>query len=120
MIVRNTLCKRTIAAYCTFLFTALLIWKHHEKSMKIEEDEDTLSKIISAISPKTVLSTSRVLDETDEQINTIASINSNRLDYWLQNNSRTIGINLTAILTPRQPKKYFVYVCHENCGGNKL
>lgn len=102
MVIRNTLCKRIILGYCLFLLTVILIWRHHEKSIQLEEDEDTLKPIISHSVSRTL---PRVLYE------------ENRLNYWLMNNSKTIGINLTAILAPKRPGKYLVYVCHENCGG---
>lgn len=104
MVIRNTLCKRIILGYCLFLLTVILIWRHHEKSIQLEEDEDTLKPIISHSVSRTL---PRVLYE------------ENRLNYWLMNNSKTIGINLTAILAPKRPGKYLVYVCHENCGGKQ-
>lgn len=102
MVIRNTLCKRIILGYCLFLLTVILIWRHHEKSIQLEEDEDTLKPIIS----HSIIRTSPKV-----------SYEENRLNYWLMNNSKTIGINLTAILAPKRPGKYLVYVCHENCGG---
>ncbi|CAF2699652.1 unnamed protein product [Rotaria sp. Silwood2] len=117
MTVRNTLCKRTIIAYCIFFFTVLLIWKYHEKSIKIEEEEDTLKQIISLSSLTTTHRTTTRIHENQKQTNPITFIEPNRLDYWLKNNSKTLGINLTAILTPKRRGKYLVYVCHENCGG---
>lgn len=102
MVIRNTLCKRIVLGYCLFLLTVFVIWRHHEKSIQLEEDEDTLKPIIS------ISTTARVISEEE-----------NRLKYWLTNNSRTIGINLTAILAPKRPGKYLVYVCHENCGGKR-
>ncbi|CAF1553925.1 unnamed protein product [Rotaria magnacalcarata] len=117
MIVRNTLCKRTIIAYCIFFFTVLLIWKYHEKSIKIEEEEDTLKVIISSSLVNTTNSTTTIIEENEKQTNSILSINENRLDYWLINNSKTLGINLTAIIASKRHGQYLVYVCHENCGG---
>ncbi|CAF4971028.1 unnamed protein product [Rotaria sp. Silwood1] len=119
MTVRNTLCKRTIIAYCIFFFTVLIIWKYHEKSIKIEEEEDTLKQIISlsSVNPISRTTTTTINQENEKQTNSIISIESDRLDYWLRNNSRTLGINLTAILAPKRSRKYLVYVCHENCGG---
>jgi hypothetical protein len=113
MIVRNTLCKRIIVGYCIFFLTIILIWKHHENSIKLEEDEDTLKPIIPSYLTRTTTTT--IFKEIETKI-----IDQNRLDYWLKNNSKTIGINLTAILAPKRPGKYLVYVCHENCGGNFL
>lgn len=127
MVVRNILCKRIIVGYCVFFFTVILIWKHHEKSIEKEEDEDTLKPIISptfintqttpttTTIPISTTITSTVFEDIPTEI-----IDENRLDYWLKNNSKTIGINLTAILAPKRHKKYLVYVCHENCGGNYL
>lgn len=111
MVIRNTLCKRIIIGYGIFFLTVILIWRHHEKSIQLEEDEDTLKPITfpSSISP--TISSTIIPDEF---------INENRLNYWLTNNSRTIGINLTAILAPKRSGKYLVYVCHENCGGKKF
>lgn len=106
MIVRNTLCKRIIVGYVLFLISVVIIWRHHEKSIRLEEDEDTLKPISS-----TYLNT-KILQQDHYSI-----FNENRLDFWLKNNSRTIGINLTAILARKRPNKYLVYVCHENCGG---
>jgi heme/copper-type cytochrome/quinol oxidase subunit 2 len=110
MVVRNTLCKRIILAYIIFFLTVILIWKHHEKSIKLEEDEDTLKTVIPPSFKSTTTTTSQTIETK--------IIDPDRLDYWLKNNSRTIGINLTAILEPKRPGKYLVYVCHENCGGN--
>ena len=113
MVVRNTFCKRIIIGYCLFFCTVILIWKHHEKSIELEEDEDTLKPIYL---PSLTLTTTRLTTVTKitEQI---PLIDENRLDYWLKNNSKTLGINLTAILAHKRHRKYLVYVCHENCGG---
>ncbi len=108
MVVRNTLCKRIIIGYCMFFLTVIIIWRHHEQSIRLEEDEDTLKPILSnSLTDKTSTTTTTVSQQ----------IELNRLDYWLTNNSKTIGINLTAILAPKRTGKYLVYVCHENCGG---
>ncbi|CAF1213398.1 unnamed protein product [Rotaria sordida] len=118
MTVRNTLCKRTIIAYCMFFFTVLLIWKYHEKSIKIEEEEDTLKQLISSTRVTTTIHhKTTIIQENEKQTILTTPVELNRLDYWLKNNSRTFGINLTAILAPKRPGKYLVYVCHENCGG---
>ncbi|CAF0755482.1 unnamed protein product [Didymodactylos carnosus] len=42
--------------------------------------------------------------------------NEPRVTYWLTN-GKTAGINLSTVLAQKNPKKYLVYVCHENCGG---
>lgn len=118
MTVRNTLCKRTIIAYCVFLFTVVLIWKYNERSIAIEEEEDTLKLAILSSLIRVTQNTTGQIRNVEESTHIVQSINENRLDYWLVNNSRTSGINLTAILAPKQPGKYLVYVCHENCGGN--
>jgi hypothetical protein len=120
MIVRNTLFKRTIIGYCIFFFTVVLIWWYHEKSIKLEEDEDTLKPIILSFPPNTTSHRSTIIEKTETKTEQITRIDPNRLDYWLTNNSRTVGINLTAILAPKRPGKYLVYVCHENCGGKHL
>jgi len=123
MVVRNTLCKRIIIAYCIFFLTVILIWRHHAKSIKLEEDEDTLKPIISPYftntshrTTTTIVTTTITTTTTFKEILN-EKIDENRLDYWLKNNSRTLGINLTAILAPKRSGKYLVYVCHENCGG---
>jgi len=103
MIVRNTLCKRIIVGYVLFLISVVLIWRHHEQSIRLEEEEDTLKPHLP-------------INSFQQTIKTLEH-DVNRLDFWLKNNSRTIGINLTAILTRKRPNKYLVYVCHENCGG---
>ncbi len=113
MVVRNTFCKRIIVGYCMFLLTVIIIWRHHEKSIKLEEDEDTLKPISLSYLNSTIYRTTTIYQE----IKNDTIIDRNRLDYWLTNNSKTIGINLTAILAPKRPRKYLVYVCHENCGG---
>jgi heme/copper-type cytochrome/quinol oxidase subunit 2 len=117
MVVRNTLCKRIVVGYCVFFLTVLLIWRHHEKSIKLEEDEDTLKPIIGIFPTTIITHTTPVTHTTSISEQTSTKINSNRLDYWLKNNSKTLGINLTAILAPKRRGKYLVYVCHENCGG---
>ena len=118
MIVRNTLCKRTILAYFIFFFTVILIWSYHEKSIKIEEDEDTLKPLVlSSSSASTTSHRSTIYEKNEVKTEQITTIDPDRLDYWLKNNSNTLGINLTAILAPKRPGKYLVYVCHENCGG---
>jgi hypothetical protein len=154
MVVRNTFCKRIVIGYGIFFFTVILIWRHHEKSIKLEEDEDTLKPVLSPsftnttsrttttipitttiIPTTTIPTTTTITTTTTTTITTITTttttitttifqdietkaIDQNRLDYWLNNNSRTLGINLTAILASKRPRKYLVYVCHENCGGN--
>jgi hypothetical protein len=120
MVVRNTLCKRIVIGYCIFFLTVLLIWRHHEKSIKLEEDEDTLKPISPTSETTTVSQTSTISETTTISEKSSTKIDLNRLDYWLTNNSKTLGINLTAILAPKRPGKYLVYVCHENCGGNLL
>ncbi|CAF0767240.1 unnamed protein product [Adineta steineri] len=117
MIVGNTLCKRTIIVYCIFLFTVILIWRYHEKSIKVEEDEDTLKPIILSSSINKIPSTTIIFQNDEIETELLPTIDLNRLDYWLTNNSKTRDINLTAILTPKRRGKYLVYVCHENCGG---
>ncbi|CAF0924573.1 unnamed protein product [Adineta steineri] len=117
MIVGNTLCKRTIIVYCIFLFTVILIWRYHEKSIKVEEDEDTLKPIILSSSINKIPSTTTIFQNDEIETELLPTIDLNRLDYWLTNNSKTRDINLTAILTPKRRGKYLVYVCHENCGG---
>jgi hypothetical protein len=94
-----------------FFLTVIIIWRYHEKSIRLEEDEDTLKPVISHSITNT---TSRTTTTTT----IYQEIDDNRLNYWLTNNSKTIGINLTAILAPKRSGKYLVYVCHENCGGN--
>ena len=116
MIVRNTLCKRVFVTYCTFFLTALLIWKYYEESMNNEEEENNLQRIVLPSIVHTISNT----HTNEKQANVITPIELNRLDYWLKNNSKTIGINLTAILAPKRPRKYLVYVCHETCGGNQV
>jgi len=98
-----------------FFLTVIIIWRHHEKSIQLEEDEDTLKPIISPSFTNTI---SRINTTVYQQILNETILDQNRLDYWLTNNSKTIGINLTAILAPKRSGKYLVYVCHENCGGN--
>ncbi len=130
MVVRNTFCKRIIVGYCIFFLTVIIIWRYHEKSMKLEEDEDTLKPIISPYFTNTsyrttTTITTRTTATTITTTTTITTfkkisnekIDETRLDYWLKNNSKTLGINLTAILAPKRARKYLVYVCHENCGG---
>lgn len=109
MVVGNTLCKRTFVAYCVFFLTAILIWRHHEKSIRLEEDKDTLkSHFLSSPTSQTYFQ-STFIEKKEPEVD--------RLNYWLTNNSRTVGINLTALIAPKKPRKYLVYVCHENCGG---
>ncbi|CAF0716888.1 unnamed protein product [Adineta steineri] len=117
MIVGNTLCKRTIIVYCIFLFTVILIWRYHEKSITLEEAEDTLKPIILSSSINKISSTTTIFQNDEIETELLPTIDFNRLDYWLTNNSKTRDINLTAILTPKRRGKYLVYVCHENCGG---
>ncbi|CAF0760420.1 unnamed protein product [Adineta steineri] len=117
MIVGNTLCKRTIIVYCIFLFTVILIWRYHEKSITLEEAEDTLKPIILSSSINKIPSTTTIFQNDEIETELLPTIDFNRLDYWLTNNSKTRDINLTAILTPKRRGKYLVYVCHENCGG---
>ena len=126
MVVGNTLCKRTVVAYFIFFFTALLIWIYHEKSIRLEEEEDalktrfptslTIKKIptttMAAVTVTTTTAVKKVLHEDSPK-----RIEVDRLTYWLQNNTKTIGVNLSAILATKRPGKYLVYVCHENCGG---
>lgn len=111
MVIRNTFCRRIIVGYGIFFLTVILIWRHHEKSIQLEEDEDTLKPIYSSSLISKRMSSSIISHEL---------IKENRLDYWLKNNSKTMGINLTAILAPKRPGKYLVYVCHENCGGKNI
>jgi hypothetical protein len=96
--------------------------------MKLEEDEDTLKPIISPYFTNTSYRTTTIIRATATTITTTTitttfkkipneKIDETRLDYWLKNNSKTLGINLTAILAPKRARKYLVYVCHENCGG---
>ena len=113
MVVRNTLCKRIIIGYCMFLLTVILIWRHHEKSIRLEEEEDTLKPV--RLNALTDTKSTTIVTTTTTTVS--QQIHENRLDYWLTNNSKTIGINLTAILAPKRSGKYLVYVCHENCGG---
>jgi len=130
MVVRNTFCKRIIIGYCIFFLTVIIIWKHHAKSIKLEEDEDTLKPIISPYFTNTSHRTTTIVTTTKTKTTITTTITTttfkeilnekideSRLEYWLKNNSRTLGINLTAILAPKRSGKYLVYVCHENCGG---
>ena len=125
MVVGNTLCKRTVVAYFIFFFTALLIWIYHEKSIRLEEEEDTLkprfpTSLTTEKSPATTTTTTTTTTAVRTKAthdNIPKGIEVDRLGYWLKNNSKTIGINLSAILAPKRPGKYLVYVCHENCGG---
>lgn len=117
MVVRNNLCKRTIIAYLIFFSTVVLIWRYHEKSVQIEELKDRIPMDIDrrlTISEKSFNEISTI-DQTEQSINDL-----DRLNYWRFNNSKTIGINLTAILAPKRPGKYLVYVCHEYCGGKHI
>ena len=102
---------------CMFVLTVILIWRYHQKSIQVEEDEDTLKTIIfSSLTSTTSATTTTTVSEQIQN----EPIDENRLDYWLTKKAKTIGINLTAILAPKRPGKYLVYVCHENCGGNLL
>ncbi|CAF1130027.1 unnamed protein product [Adineta ricciae] len=91
---------------------SVLIWRHHEKSIQLEEDKDTLKpRFLRSTTSQTYLH-STFFETKETEVNHL-----NRLNYWLTNNSRIFGINLTAIVAPKKIRKYLVYVCHENCGG---
>jgi hypothetical protein len=98
---RSQLWKRIFIAYLIFLFTFWLIWRYHEKSIRLEEAEEGFALL--KYSPKR------------NRVNLPVKID--RIQHWLSSHPKLSFVNLSSILSPKRHGKYFVYLCHETCGG---